>query len=465
MEREEIRLDEINYRGLCMDLLKNCWMILLTAAAVWLAATGIGEIFYTPQYSASATLVVRVKGSQNAYSSLATANQMAGVFSEVFQSDALREKIVEDMGSDPKGSISCTSIEETNLIVLRTTAEDPRSAYLFLHSALQNYEEVSEYVFANASLEMVQEPSVPSRPSNGSVLVSRRNLLACAGALGMAVIIALFYLFRYTVKSSAAAANILDGAIQGVIPYEKKGRKRRNAKEALLLTSSLVSMNFAEASRRMEAKVEYYMRRQKKKVLFITSVRENEGKSTVAANIALALAEKHKKVLLLDGDFKKPAQAKIFDVRPEQDQSFERVLLGEKNWREIVLTDKKTGLKELFLAQPVMESSQIMDTSGLERLIEDLKQEMDYIVIDGSPTAVSTDAELWMHVSDAVLLVVRQDWSDARVINDTVDLIWQTSGGFVGFALNAFREEQLRGHYGYGYKSYGYGYSNAERGK
>lgn len=465
MAREEIRLDEINYRGLFMDLLKHCWMILLTAAAVWLAATGIGELLYTPQYSASATLVVQLKGSRNAYSSLFTATQMAGVFSEVFQSSALREKIVEDMGSDPKGSISCTSIQETNLIVLSTTAQDPRSAYLFLHSALQNYEEVSEYVFANASLDIVQEPSVPSGPSNTSALVSRRNLLACAGGLGMAVIIALFYIFRFTVKSSTSAGNILDGTIQGVIPYEKKRRKKQAAKEALLLNSSLVSMNFAEASRRMESKVEYYMRRQKKKILFVTSIRENEGKSTVAANIALALAEKHKKVLLLDGDFKKPAQAKIFACITDAKKSFEKVLRGEIAWRDAVVTDEKTGLRELFLSQALMESSQIMDTSGLEGLIEEMKTEMDYIIIDGSPTAVSTDAELWMNVSDGVLLVVRQDWSDARVINDTVDLIWQISGGFAGFVLNAFREERIGGHYGYGYKSYGYRYTDAEGGK
>ena len=232
-----------------------------------------------------------------------------------------------------------------------------------------------------------------------------------------------------------------------------------------MLNSSLVSMNFAEASRRMETKLEYYMRRQKKKILFVTSILENEGKSTVASNIALALAEKHKKVLLLDGDFKKPAQAKIFSYVTEETGSFEQVLRGEKAWRDVMVTDHKTGLRQLFLSREVTESSRIMDPSGLDSMIKEMRQEMDYIVIDGSPTAVSTDAELWMHVSDTVLLVVRQDWSDARVINDTVDLIWQISGGFAGFVLNSFREESLGGHYGYGYRGYGYRYPDTEGGK
>ena len=85
MNRDGINLDEISYRGILMDLLKNVWMIILTAAAVWLGCTGVGKLLYQPQYTASSTLVVTVMGSSNAYSSLSTATQMADVFSEVFQ--------------------------------------------------------------------------------------------------------------------------------------------------------------------------------------------------------------------------------------------------------------------------------------------------------------------------------------------------------------------------------------------
>ncbi len=67
-----------------------------------------------------------------------------------------------------------------------------------------------------------------------------------------------------------------------------------------------------------QAKVEYHMRRRHQKVLLVTSITENEGKSTIAANIALALAEKNRKVLLVDGDLKKPAQNKVFEEEEEE---------------------------------------------------------------------------------------------------------------------------------------------------
>ena len=78
------------------------------------------------------------------------------------------------------------------------------------------------------------------------------------------------------------------------------------------------------------------MRKNSQKVLLVTSVGENEGKSTVAANLALSMSEKHKKVLLVDGDLRKPAQHKIFEIKDESRISLEKVLKEENGWREAV---------------------------------------------------------------------------------------------------------------------------------
>ena len=69
---------------------------------------------------------------------------------------------------------------------------------------------------------------------------------------------------------------------------------------------------------------------------------------------------------------------------------------------------------------------------------------MSYIVVDCSPVAAAADAEIWMQYVDTAVLVVRQDMADLRVINDTVDLIWKSTGDFAGFILNAFRKEEFR---------------------
>lgn len=457
MNRDMMKLDSISYTGICRELLRYLWVILLAGVAVWLGATGIGKLRYEPVYVSSSTLVVNTKGNINIYSGLSTASQMANVFSRVFQSDALRELIVKDAGEPVKGTISCEQIPETNLLVLKVSSSTPRQAYIFLNCALRNYDEVSEYVFANASLDVVQEPSIPEEPSNTSWLISRRNQLALLGALGISAIVLFFYFWRYTVKTPKAAEGMLDGKIQGVIPYENKtiGFIHRKKKESILVNSPVVSMGYAEACRKLEAGVEHHMRKARQKVLFVGSVGENEGKSTIAANLALSLAERRKKVLLVDGDFRKPAQHKIFEKGEKESISLSDVLKGEKNLESAIVYDKTSGVYQLFQYHASERISTILDSEKIRNLLNDCKKEMDYIIIDCSPIAVATDAEIWIQEVDTVLLVVRQDWSDARIINDTVDLVWQSNVDFAGFALNAFREEGFfESRYGYNYKTY-----------
>ena len=174
----------------------------------------------------------------------------------------------------------------------------------------------------------------------------------------------------------------------------------------------------------------------------------------MAANIALAMAEKHKKVLLVDGDLRKPAQYKVFEEEQTGRDSFNQLLKEKGNWREKIYYNKANQLWELFQFHSVEEPAAVLDGSFLEKLAEEWKSEMDYIIIDCSPVSISTDAEHLMKMADSVVLVVRQDWSDVRVINDTVDMIWQSDCDFSGFILNAFYKEWIQTGYSYGYEGY-----------
>lgn len=458
MRNQEISLDSISLQGAVHQVLKNWWVVICLALAVFFGSSGLGMLTYTPQYTATSTLVIRVKGA-DAYSTLAQTTQMAAVYSEVFQSSALRKMISNRIGEEVEGTISCSQIEETNLLVLSATSPTPRQAYLFIHSALENYEQVAGYVFTNATLEIVQEPSVPEEPSNESFFTAHSIDLTILAALGTAALIVLIYLLRNTVKVSAKATTLLDGKVLGTVPFEKKpmGGKhtgQKKAVQALLLTSPLVSMSFAEANRRTAARLEAHLQRKHYQVLLVASVEENEGKSTVAANLAIALAEHGKRVILIDGDFRKPAQYKIFDRKNIKQPSFSEVVAGKQPWDRVAVQNEKTGILELFQFKVLKNPVSLLNSKKLDDLLAVLREEMDYIVIDCSPVAVAADAELWMRHVDTVALVVRQDRADVRVINDTVDLIWKSAEDFSGFILNAFQENQTRHKHGGSYGEY-----------
>ena len=453
MKSQGLALDNISLRGAAWQVLRNWWVVVCLTLAVFLGTTGLGMLTYQAQYTASATLVVRVRGA-DAYSSHAQTTQMPAVYREVFQSSALRSLISESIGEEVQGTISCTQITETNLLSLSATSPTPRQAYLFILSALENYEQVAGYVFTDAALEIVQEPSVPQSPSNSSFLINRRLELTLMAAVGSMALIVLIYLLRNTVKVASKAEDLLDGRVLGTVPYEQKqmpSGRRREKKDApaLLLTSPLVSMSFSEASRRMATRLEAHLQDKGFQVLLVASVEENEGKSTVAANLAIALAEHGKRVLLVDGDFRKPAQWRIFGKVKKGRPSCSDVLTGKVPWDEAVTRNERGRFWELFQYQALGNPAGLLAGDRIASLLRELRREMDYIIVDCSPVAAAADAESWMHQVDTAVLVVREDCSDVRVINDTVDLIWKSAGDFSGFVLNAFQNNtQPSGHGG-----------------
>ena len=99
-EMREFNLDEVSLFCVVRDILKNFWVLILAAATAYLAVNGAAGLLYMPEYTATATMAVSAKGNNSSvYSSLTMANQMAEVFSEVFDSNVLREKIRGGFGT------------------------------------------------------------------------------------------------------------------------------------------------------------------------------------------------------------------------------------------------------------------------------------------------------------------------------------------------------------------------------
>lgn len=103
---------------------------------------------------------------------------MADVIKEIFQSDIMKELVEKETGKMIEGVINCEQVQETNLLMLKVTTNDPQNSYLFMNATLKHYGEVSDYVFTNASLgKFLQEPTIPMSPSNSPIFMNHRNEL------------------------------------------------------------------------------------------------------------------------------------------------------------------------------------------------------------------------------------------------------------------------------------------------
>lgn len=451
------------------DLLRNALFIFMAAMIGFFGVTLYGRYIRVPEYTSSSTLVVTAKSTTyaNAYAALSTASSMAGVLKEVFESDILMQKVRESEGNLPGGiSVSANVISGTNLLVLEVTANDPKTAYIVSNSILSNYNGISDYLFSNAVLEIVSEPQIPTAASNSFNLPMYRIFAAIAMAALVAAIVVVDSMTRKTFKTVYSAQEELEGDCFGVITHEKKLQTLRSfirrPRKSVLISSPTCSFAFEESNRKFAENLRFKMDQNGCKRVLVTSVAENEGKSTVSANLAIALSSMGKRVLLVDVDFRKPALYKIVEREKKSVPDIISYIDGESDIDDIILKFSRTGVDMIMNFGSKKDSATYIRSLKLQELLDYADKHYDYIVLDSSPIIVGTDVQLISDIVDCSLIVIRHDFVRLADINTAIDDIKDGSANYLGYVLNDYREFNMRvtgdNVYGYGnYDNYEYG--------
>ena len=445
-----------------LDIIKRWYVVVIAALLAGVLAYIVSNVRYVPSYETTTTFVVSSKDSSaTVYQNLSAASNLAGVFSEVLNSSLLRSAVLEAAELDVfRGTITASAVEDTNLMILKVSAPDPREAFLVTRAILDNHHIVSYQVLGDTILEVLQAPKVPTAPSNSPNAGS--NMKKAAVLVGFAVF-ALLGVLSYTkdtVRSKREGEEVLDCRVLGEVAHVRKYRTLKayleKKKTSILITNPVTSFMFVETIQKLRRKVEQQLPA-KGGVVMVTSVLENEGKSTIAVNIALALAQKHKKVLLLDCDLRKPACHRILEY-PWHTPGVIGVATGKMKMEESVLPLKNTNLSLLLERKGLPSSTEVAGSEGMKRLIAEARMRYDYVVVDTPPMSVAPDTECLMELCDVSLLVVQQNVVKAVTVNSAVETLQNASSKFVGCVINNVYGHHfgLNGGYGYGY-GYGYG--------
>lgn len=455
---------EMDIPSIVRALTREWWVILLCGCILAMWAYMAVSVVNTPSYTSSATLVITSNGSNSAVYTDTALEKVAGQYQKVLTSSALSSKIKEEMGWEQMpGTLSASVVTGTNLVLLQGTAQKPGDAYLLVKAALNNYTQVSEYLLSSFSLEEMKSPSIPSTPSNAGSALSWALKALLLGIVASGAVIAVMTILRDDIKNEGQVSALLDIPLFASIYFEsKKGRKKGKMSgktEGILITSPVTSMGYTENLKKLASKVDYRARKNHAKIILVSSVLENEGKSTVAANLALALSEKSRRVLLLDGDLRKPSLYKLFEKELPPEEEIGNFLQERTTASQCLCHDKETGLYYMFGSRSYRNSDLLLASSNMKTILKQAKSVVDYIVIDSAPLSISSDAEILADQADAVLLVVRQCASGAGDINDAADLFRKSKAELWGCVFNAVKTRvlpQKKGGYGYGYgKKYG----------
>lgn len=458
-------------------LLRKLWLIILAALIGAMGAWVVLTCTVSHSYSSTTTFVVTARSGNGYYSHTGAASEVVSIYSELLQSRFVGE-LTGKYAPGSAGTVSANQIDDTNLINVKVTSDSPQDALLIMQALLKNYGELSSYVSSTAVLTPLNTPNVTVTAAKNYNSRTVCGLSALAGILVMTAILIQICVSSGTVQNEEGAKSDLDARIIAVVPHEKRTAVhftakqivkqvkdlwqhfRRNQREErdLKIFEPTISFGFAEAIRRIAAKFEH-ARVKGSQVFLFSSVSEAEGKSTLAANTALALAESKEKVLFIDLDLRRPVQSRLLGLKvAKQEEELGAMLVAGRSAEEILqaaVADNTTGLQTLLSTKSYVGMLELITADTLTQVLELARERFDYVIIDSPPMSGFADSEIFSDMADASVLVVRQDVVPTPEINDAIDAMRAGKAEFLGCILNDMQYLRVSvGGYGYGY---GYG--------
>lgn len=449
------------YASKILTGIKKHWYIIAVLAGICCVGfTLYSYAAYTPQYTAAATFTVTPKGdSLSAYTSIssnASTQQLEKTFPYIITSAPLTRVVAEDLGlSDVPGTLTATAVEDTNLFTITVTSSNYETAYNVLKSVINNYPSVAEYVVGATDLVLVVPPSASSTPINPISYREKALIGTAVGALLGLLIVFFLENLNHTVRHPDEIRKLLNNQRLGSIVKVVK-KKSSHSTGSLTIDDAHTDPRFKESVFSIRNKIIKLCAEQKINSVMVASTTTNEGKTTVAANLAIALAKKHYRTVIIDCDLRNPTVRQQLNIPESCSLGIVDVITGGCSLQDAIVKTKKNGLYVLPGTIPVNNASELMGSKQLADLVGALEKIFDYVVIDAPPVGIVSDALEMKDYVGGLVFVVRQDYAKVSKILDSISLFGYSKIKILGCIFNmASGVLSTRGYGRYGYNSYG----------
>lgn len=449
------------YASKILTGIKKHWYIIAVLAGICCVGfTLYSYAAYTPQYTAAATFTVTPKGdSLSAYTSIssnASTQQLEKTFPYIITSAPLTRVVAEDLGlSDVPGTLTATAVEDTNLFTITVTSSNYETAYNVLKSVINNYPSVAEYVVGATDLVLVVPPSASSTPINPISYREKALIGTAVGALLGLLIVFFLENLNHTIRHPDEIRKLLNNQRLGSIVKVVK-KKSSHSTGSLTIDDAHTDPRFKESVFSIRNKIIKLCADQKINSVMVASTTTNEGKTTVAANLAIALAKKHYRTVIIDCDLRNPTVRQQLNIPESCSLGIVDVITGGCSLQDAIVKTKKNGLYVLPGTIPVNNASELMGSKQLADLVAALEKIFDYVVIDAPPVGIVSDALEMKDYVGGLVFVVRQDYAKVSKILDLISLFGYSKIKILGCIFNmASGVLSTRGYGRYGYNSYG----------
>jgi len=314
---------------------------------------------------------------------------------------------------------------------------------------VQKYQEaqIAEAVEAG-DVKVIDSAAVPEFPNESGL---GRNLLLSlmlGVMLGVGLVFAVEH-FDTTVRDRLAAEQASGLRVLALVPELKAGAR---GTPVPVVVNARDPRRGAEVFRMLRTTLRF-ARQKRPQLLLIVSPGPAEGKTTVAVNLALALAQQGGRTLLLDGDLRRPSLHEVFAMQPAPGLS--DVLVGEASLAQALNSMPEAGLTLLPAGTVVPNPAEFLGGEGFAQFLKSVRENFETVVIDAAPVLAAAETVVASAGVDGVLVVVRAGYTDRTALARAVEHLRQVEAPVLGIVLNRLPLMGAQKRYGY-YEYYGY---------
>lgn len=456
------------------DLFQIILKHIVTAIVAFVIVFGMacGYLFVTkPTYTATVKTFATYTDTSATSDNYATLGSAASYISTqvksyptLIKTEAVLKPVINQLNLDTtisglSSSITAISPENTAFINITVTSTNPQNAASIANAvaaSFQNVVQTSLYVHDRQSpikITVVQAATVPAKPSAPNVALT----LIIAFILGIIVGIV-----------SALMKNLFTRKIQDeseLIAYINAPTLGRIPESDIVSSISSVIMkepgsSIAEDYRRICTNLSFIspISGTHSRLIVISAVGTNEGKTTNAVNVATALAENGSTVLLIDADLRHPSVANKLDI--DGSVGLAHVLSGQASVKDVVQRFWKPNLHVMPAGPKPPNAAQLLNSQIMTELINHALQQYDYVIIDTAPLIVANDAAIFAKQGGGLVLVSRRGYTMKKQLTESASELNNLHVDVTGFIFNGAKEDKKLGN-----SSYYYYYSNEDKGE
>ena len=352
-----------------------------------------------------------------------------------------------------KSQIQEISRKEFKLRELQREVDGHRALYDTFMTRLKETAATSDLDSANARVvDKAVVPAEPIKPKKSLIVIIAALL---AGFIGVGLTLLLDAL-NNTFKSTEEVEGRLNVPVLGILPLIKNTERKDLAR----MFTSDKDKSFSESVRTIRTGVVLSGIDNPHKVMVVTSSIPGEGKSTVSVNLAFALGQMEK-VLLIDADMRRPTLAKNFEF-PVGTPGLANLIAGTAKLEDCIRT--VDGIDMLSAGTVPPNPLELLSSPRFAKAIEVLKAKYERIIIDSPPTQAVSDAVVLSTFANSLIYVIKSDSTHIPLVEKGVGQLLQNNAPVNGIVLNQVDIKKAK-KYGYSYGGYYdyYGYSNAKQ--